>query len=255
MKNHIHEYWESQAKKYGSSHYASWTDSYVIDLEIQTIGQYIGDGHEVLDVGCANGYSTLHHVDKNIRRIVGVDFAESMIQEANNNRSRVQPDCETLFKVADARSLPFDSNSFDIVYTTRTLINLPTWKDQQIAMRECIRVCKQKGTIIFSEAFWEPLCCLNGLRAIAKLPFLAEHECNRFLKKSAVVEFLTSLHLMYDVIDFCSIYYLGTRFLQELITSQCHSEHPDIIGKTFYDLEQHYSGGEFGIQQAFVVSK
>ena len=32
------------------------------------------EGDKVLDVGCANGYSAIHHLDKNISSITGVDF-------------------------------------------------------------------------------------------------------------------------------------------------------------------------------------
>lgn len=254
-ENFIHHYWESQAKQYGGTHLASWGDIDVINLEIQTIGQYIGDGHEILDVGCANGYSALHHSLKNIRRIVGIDFSESMIKEAEGNRIRIEPPCEVSFIVADARDIPFAEESFDLVYTTRMLINLPNWDEQKRAMSECIRVCRKGGTIIFSEAFWEPLALLNALRALVSLPFLVEHDCNRFLKKAKVTEFLTSQAFKYEVVDFCSIFYLGTRFLQDLVVSHNNSDDPTPIKDLFYEIEQQYSGGGFGIQQAFVISK
>jgi ubiquinone/menaquinone biosynthesis C-methylase UbiE len=250
----IHEYWESQAKKYGGTHCASWGDTRVIELEIQTIGGYIREGYEVLDVGCANGYSTLHHCERNPQRIVGIDYSASMINEAEKNKKKVNPHCDVAFMVGDARNIPLAKESFDIVYTTRTLINLPSWEDQKQAILECIRVCRKGGTIVFSEAFWEPMALLNALRALVLLPSLAEHDCNRFLMKRDVTDFIASLGLKHEVVDFCSLYYLGTRFLKELIkSSQEHFAPSQTFEDVFSDLQQQYTGESFGIQLAFVV--
>jgi cyclopropane fatty-acyl-phospholipid synthase-like methyltransferase len=55
MSDHILEYWQSQAKKHGISHRASWGDNLAIDLEIKEIQKHIKKGDAVLDIGCANG--------------------------------------------------------------------------------------------------------------------------------------------------------------------------------------------------------
>lgn len=254
MKDVILEYWSSQAEKFGTSHTASWSDNYAIELEIQTIGQYIKPGDAVLDVGCANGYSTLHHLDKDVLSITGVDFSESMIAEAQKNKVTHGSAEVVSFQVGDVRNLAFESHGFDVVYTTRTLINLPTWEEQKRGICECLRVCKPGGKVILSEAFWEPLVLLNSMRTLKSLPPLVEHDFNRYLKKKSLSEFLGSLNLRFEVIDFSSIYYLGSRFLRELVTNP--EDYPGFtnpINRLFYEIEKNYSGGGFGIQQAFVI--
>jgi len=254
MEDHILEYWNSQADKFGISHSASWGDNYAIELEIETIGEYIFENSCVLDVGCANGYSAIHHLEKNISSITGVDFSEAMIREALKNREQCSQEDKISFKVGDVRKLPFEDNLFDVVYTTRTLINLPTWEEQQLGINECLRVCKKGGKVILSEGFWEPLVLLNSLRTLVGLQSLVEHDFNRYIKQSSLEKFLLSSKLPFNVIDFSSVYYLGSRFLRELVTEP--SDYPGFsnpINGIFYNIEKQFSGGGFGIQQAYII--
>lgn len=256
MSNHIKRFWNSQADKFGTSHNASWGDNHAIDLEIQTIRKYIREGDKVLDVGCANGYSAIHHLSKNISSITGVDFSETMIREAKKTQIESSSPDKLSFEVGDVRKLRFEDGTFDVVYTTRTLINLPTWNEQKTGITECIRVCKKGGTIIFSEAFWEPLVLLNSIRALKSLAPLVEHDFNRYLKKKYLEEYFLSNNIQFKAIDFSSIYYLGSRFLRELVTnSDNYPGYSNPINEIFYNIENEYSGGGFGIQQAYVIQK
>jgi hypothetical protein len=54
----IRDYWTRQAEAHGQSP-AAWSDQRVIEMEIREIGKYLADGDRVLDVGCANWFSTL----------------------------------------------------------------------------------------------------------------------------------------------------------------------------------------------------
>ena len=55
----IRNFWTEQANTHGESASASWSDTPVIEMEIQNILSHIEDGDSVLDIGCANGYSSL----------------------------------------------------------------------------------------------------------------------------------------------------------------------------------------------------
>lgn len=256
MSDHILQFWDSQANKFGTSPSASWGDNFAIDLEIQTIGQHIADGDTVLDVGCANGFAAIHHLDKNVASITGVDFSEAMIREAKKNQQACASPDKLFFQVGDVRKLPFEEGVFDVVYTTRSLINLPTWEEQKVGIDECIRVCKVGGAIVFSEAFWEPLVLLNAMRALKSLPSLVEHDFNRYLKKKNLETYLRSRNMSFTVIDFSSIYYLGSRFLRELVTNaDDYPGYSNPINEIFYNIENQYSGGGFGIQQAYAIRK
>lgn len=257
MKDFIREYWEGQAHKHGAAHEASWGDNFAIALEIDTIAAHLKDGDEVLDVGCANGYSALQQIDRRrFKRFVGVDYAAGMIEAARQAKVARGLDDRVEFQQGDVRSLAFPDGTFDVVYTTRVLINLPTWREQVLGIGECLRVARPGGCVILSEAFWEPLMLLNALRALVKLPPLVEHDFNRSIKKQKLEELLASLKLEYRVEDFSSVYYLGSRFLRELVTDPAaYPGYSNPINEIFYNIERDYSGGGFGIQQAYVIRK
>jgi ubiquinone/menaquinone biosynthesis C-methylase UbiE len=256
--DHTKRYWDENARQHGESHWASWGDSFAIELEIDTIARYIAPGARVLDAGCANGFSTRAQYRRQAGdvSIVGVDYSEAMIRNAYAALNRDGLTGRIQFAVGDVTALGFPSETFDVVYTTRVLINLPTWERQLKAIDECVRVARRGGAVVFCEAFWEPLVLLNAMRLLKQLPGLVEHDFNRYLKKDALEAALTARGLTFDNVDFSSIYYLGSRFLRELVTSPADFPgYSNPINKRFFELEQQFSGGGFGIQQAYVVRK
>jgi ubiquinone/menaquinone biosynthesis C-methylase UbiE len=257
MVDNIKSYWDKQATDHGGSHCASWGDSWMIELEIDLIGSFIPKNASILDVGCANGYSAVRQMEsRQLKLVVGVDFSENMISEANRLKARNGLGENISFEIGDVRNLRFDTSSFDVVYTTRVLINLPSWEEQKAGIDECIRVAKSGGTVIFSEGFWEPLVLLNAMRALKQLPPLVEHDFNRYLKMDRVRKYLDSKNLNFHIEDFSSIYYLGSRFLRDLVTKvDDYPEYSNPINKIFFEIEREYSGGGFGIQQAIVINK
>ena len=117
-ESYIKKYWDSQGKNHGESHHASWGDNWMIDLEIETIGSHIMDGDKVLDVGCANGYSTFHQYKNNsLRSIVGVDYSENMISSALSTKNKGSCNDDINFCVGDVRELDFEDDFFDLTYT------------------------------------------------------------------------------------------------------------------------------------------
>jgi len=257
MSDFIKDFWNSNAEKYKGSHQASWGDEYAIQLETANISSNIKDGDNVLDVGCANGFAAIMQcAAHNLKSMTGVDFSESMIKFAQENKADSEYRDILTFKMGDVRDLPLPDETYDVTYTTRVLINLPNWEEQKKGMTECLRVTKKGGTVIFSEAFWEPLARLNALRALAGLDSLVEHDFNRYIKKERMEAFMTELGFQFACVDFSSVYYIGSRFLRELTTDYKSFEgYSNPINAEFYELERKYSGGNFGIQQAYVIRK
>lgn len=253
----IKAHWESQARMHGQSHWASWGDNWMIDLEIETIGKHLKDGDKVLDIGCANGYSTLRQFEQHqLKSITGVDFSEGMVAAAKEALQKYGFGDQVQFMGGNIKALPFADNTFDVAYTTRVLINLPTWEQQMQGIAECIRVVKPGGLVVLSEGFWEPLMLLNAMRALKHLPPLVEHDFNRYLKLSVLETYLRKQKLSFNIEDFSSIYYLGSRFLRDLVTDpDAYQGFSNPINKLFFEIEKQFSGGGMGIQQAVVISK
>ncbi len=94
----------------------------------------------VLDVGCAKGF-LLYDLKKVIPEITsfGVDISKYAIE---NGIEDVKPD----MTVASADHLPFADDSFDFVFSSDTLHNLPIKRCKK-ALQEIMRVCKHNGNM------------------------------------------------------------------------------------------------------------
>jgi ubiquinone/menaquinone biosynthesis C-methylase UbiE len=92
-------------------------------------------GRSVLDVGCAKGFM-LYDLVRLVPdvQVAGIDVSEYAIQ---NSLPEVRP----FLQVADAKDLPFETNSFDVVISINTVHNL-VLEDCKKALREISRVSK-----------------------------------------------------------------------------------------------------------------
>jgi len=254
MKNYIKDFWDDSAEKFKCDSRVSWGDNFLLNLEYNIISKYLKNNMKILDAGCANGFATIEHAQKNINsNFTGLDFSTKMINYANINKLSIGIK-NIEFEVGDITDMSYEDNTFDIVYTTRVLINLPTWEDQQKGLLECLRVVKNNGLVVILEGFYEPFIKLNSLRQISGLSPLEEHDFNRYIKKYRLEKFISDNNYKFENIDFSSVYYIGSRFLRELITDyKSFDGFTNPILEEFYNLELKYSGGGFGIQQCYII--
>ena len=92
----------------------------------------------ILDVG--GGYGRLAGPIAERHRVILCDISEEMLEEARQR----WPALEAIR--ADARSLPFEAESFDSVLAADLLPHLP---DLESALRELARVCRPGGRVVF----------------------------------------------------------------------------------------------------------
>jgi len=256
MADFVKSTWKKKALNFKGSQSASWDDHLAIKLEIENIAKFIKPGQTVLDAGCSNGYSTIEQFRKKRIDITGIDFTPQMIRLAKKRLKENKISKGIKFETGDVKKLRFPDNTFDITYTTRVLINLNNWEEQKEGISECIRVTRKGGTVIFSESFWEPLVQLNSLRSLMNMQPLVEHDFNRYLKESRMKDYLVTLGYRPKVLDFCSVYYIGSRFLRELFTdADKYTGYSNPINEVFYNLEKEYSCRGFGIQKAYMIKK
>ena len=99
----------------------------------------------ILDVGCAKGFM-LHDFAQAFPGIIvkGIDVSSYAIETA-------MPSMKPFLQVGDARELPFENQSFDLVISINTIHNLEH-KDLVKALREIQRVSR-KGSFITVDAY------------------------------------------------------------------------------------------------------
>ena len=99
----------------------------------------------VLDVGTGSGRLAIRLAKLNPElEIVGIDLSDSMLKLAERNAAREGVSTVKFLK-ADAKCLPFETNSVDMVISHQFLHQLA---DPGIALREINRVARRDGAIL-----------------------------------------------------------------------------------------------------------
>jgi len=151
------EHWAGQAQRYGASLSATASTAWVRAGTLRRLRRVVRPGDRILEVGCGNG-NLLGPLAGGCHAI-GVDLTADMLQIAREHHSEIRG-----FARADATWLPFRDQSFDLVYTSRCLINILDPAKQADALGEILRVVKPNGTVVLSENFAEFVERLNRVK-------------------------------------------------------------------------------------------
>jgi 2-polyprenyl-3-methyl-5-hydroxy-6-metoxy-1,4-benzoquinol methylase len=255
----IREFWTRQALEHGQSPTASWSDHRVIEMEIREVLSRLHDGDHVLDVGCANGYSTIQLASQKVIRIRGLDYIPEMIEQARAHL-RSLPSAipgEVDFGVGSILSIPENAGAYDKVVVIRVVINLGEWQNQLAALRECARVLKPGGTLLLSEATLQGWTKLNLLRREWNLPHIPMPTFNNYLDEQKVIDSIgTELELI-ELVNFASTYFVGTRILKPLLAQALGGILDPNDPKAEWNrwCSMLPSGGDYGTQKLFVFRK
>lgn len=100
----------------------------------------------VLEIGCGTGFFTLNLMLAGIIKEAHVtDISPGMVAVAERNARDLGLTVHG--KVADAETLPYDDDTFDLVVGHAVLHHIP---DVELALREVVRVLKPGGRFVFA---------------------------------------------------------------------------------------------------------
>lgn len=105
-------------------------------------GQFVASKN-CLDIACGSGYGSNYLIKSGAKTVAGGDISPEGIKYA---RTHFSPNGLHFF-LSDAQRLPFLDKSFDVVISIETIEHL---KEPRQFVRECHRVLKPGGTLIFS---------------------------------------------------------------------------------------------------------
>src|ERR1700704_177076 len=88
----IRGHWEAQASTHGEAPAASWSDIRVMELEVDEIARRLPEHGRVLDVGCANGWSTVQFAVRRHIDVRGLDYVDQMVESARAHLDQVTDD-------------------------------------------------------------------------------------------------------------------------------------------------------------------
>jgi ubiquinone/menaquinone biosynthesis C-methylase UbiE len=220
-KDKTKAFWDDQARTHGASDLATAPDHHYRTLEIKSIIRMIETIQEretILDVGCGNGYSTVQ-IGKKFPEamITGVDYSEPMIAEANRaaipNVEYFHGDVLSLSHNKDLRG-----QKFDIVLSTRCLINLETWEEQKAGILEMRKMLTPNGRLILVENTEAGLASLNSLRTKLGLHPIEVRWHNKYLPQKEFNQFMNhaegdNLFVLEYVENIGNMYYIASRVI------------------------------------------
>ena len=118
-------------------------------IEIANLAQ-LHPHDKVLDVGCGLGGSARYIAKEFGCNVMGVDLTDEYIEVANKLTEFVKLSDKVSFKQASAIELPFSPESFDVVWTEHTQMNI---SDKVKFYEEISRVLKPNGRLVFHDVF------------------------------------------------------------------------------------------------------
>ncbi len=133
--DYVHRYDEL-----GSSHYEKISNKLVEKVNCRD--------KEVIDVGCGTGILSLIALKKGPARMTCVDMSKSMLEKCKAKIIAEGYSDELIqFHEAEAETLPFDDNCYDVVLSSMVLGMIP---NQQATITELVRVLRPNGIIALS---------------------------------------------------------------------------------------------------------
>ena len=190
LNNRVHSFWRDQA----------WRKTAVSMAGVQP-------GDHVLDCACGTGDLTMAFARTQAARVVGSDFTQQMLDIAGTKQPQLgTASAKVTYEQADATSLPYDDDSFDVLSIAFGIRNV---NDPAKALGEFFRVLKPGGRLIVLEFDTprNPLIRLgNDLYTKRIMPLTATliardtSGAYRYLPKS-VETFLTSDQLATKITD------------------------------------------------------
>ncbi|MEM6989407.1 MAG: class I SAM-dependent methyltransferase [Myxococcota bacterium] len=130
-----------------SSYYDEFSEGYdqgrdrgyhkLIDDQAAALVRQVGTGGDALEIGCGTGL-IMQRVQGFARSVKGIDISPGMLEHAKRRGLDV---CE-----GSATELPFDNESFDVVYSFKVLAHI---SEIDQALSEMARVTRPGGHLVF----------------------------------------------------------------------------------------------------------
>lgn len=221
----IAEFWDDRASL---EEQAGTRDLIAKQLEVEAIAKYVKDGMRVLDAGCGNGLTAIELAKRYNIDIVGIDSSPKMIEAAGERLAGLTLGAGVEFRPADVCDLPDDLGMFDLIYTERTLINLPDQEQRNKAMVGLCKLLKPGGLYVMCENSQEGVDGLNRLRVPLGLPEIVPPWHNHYLTAEDIGAFWDPANdiVLDGIDDYSGTYYFLSRVVNAALAAD-EGKEPD----------------------------
>lgn len=203
----VRAHWENPAT-------VSLADDNLRRLETEKICSWLDLSDDILDLGCGDGINSLEFA-RHARRLLGVDYSSEMVRKA---RARQQDAglANLEFRQLAVQDMNLLREDFSLVISQRCLINLPSFAEQEAALKTIAGLLRPGGRLLLLECVEEGRQGINRLREKLDLPPLQMPWHNCFFREEQLKEVLESNFQVLAVEDF-SLYYLFSRVFNPAI--------------------------------------
>jgi ubiquinone/menaquinone biosynthesis C-methylase UbiE len=215
VANDVLSFWNSRA---GLGKWAGTNDIIAKQIEMKAIMSYVKDGMNILDIGCGNGITAIEIARKYHVTVLGIDYADEMITNAQGLLKGQELCGSVKFQVGDVTDLPEFADKFDMIYTERTIVNLPDWKAQKQAIIDIVGLLKEGGKFVMCENSQDGLDAINVLRLSVGLETIVHPWHNRYLY-DAEIKKIKEVKLL-DINYYSSTYYFLSRVVNAWQSAQ-----------------------------------
>lgn len=199
---------------------AGTNDLLAKQLEIEAIASYVRSGMHILDFGCGNGITALELARRFSVDLIGIDYAEGMINAAIQLTDKMELKGKVQFCVSDHTSLHDMQEKFDLVYSERALINLKNWDLQRQTIEDITTLLKPGGVYVMCENSMDGLDRINELRENLGLSSISPPWHNRYFREKEVESLLIPDVELDHINHFSSTYYLLSRVLNAALSAK-----------------------------------
>ncbi len=126
---------------------------------------------KIIDVGCGIGGSTLYLAQKFGSKATGITLSPVQAFRARERAVEADLDDRVRFEVANALEMPFEDNTFDLVWSLESGEHMP---DKTKFLAECYRVLKPGGKIILATWCHRETDSLAGNLTVNEIAHLKE---------------------------------------------------------------------------------
>ena len=116
-------------------------------IEELLIYAQVSDADNILDVGCGIGGSSLYLAQKFNCHTTGITLSMVQVSRSQQRAQEANLSNKAQFLQANALEMPFQDNTFDLVWTLESGEHMP---DKNKFLQECYRVLKPNGKLIMA---------------------------------------------------------------------------------------------------------
>jgi SAM-dependent methyltransferase len=224
----VREYWEERAKN-DKEATSTTNDIYLRQIERRVLldNCKIAENPLILDIGCGDARTSAFIASSlHTAKISGLDYAQHMIDNANVLYSGIS---NLDLYVADCTSgepTPDHLSKFDIVYSTRCLINILEDENRRNAFHFIHKSLKAGGIYLMIENFMEGQINFNRVREDYGLQPIPVRHHNRFFDAHELEMTIDGLFRLQESVNISSSYYLTSRIVYSKICED-KTEQPD----------------------------